>query len=145
MPFPLLATFGVLLVLYMACSLWARLDPRYLIAGGVALLVATACTEAAGYSSAANVLAEYVFLLLGGGVILLLVEPFLRNTRPSTPPLSERPPDAEEHPPDPAEQGNLSSQQALDHLEQQPVAFVDAAGGHDDQQEQSGDPEGENR
>jgi len=74
MTFPFLVVFGVLLLAYMGYSFWQRLDPRYLIGAALVLLVATAITEAAGATPAADTLAEYVFLLLVGGVVLMLLD-----------------------------------------------------------------------
>jgi hypothetical protein len=145
MAFPYLAIFGVLLLLYMAYSLWERLDPRYLIGAGLVLLVATAITEAAGYATAANLLAEYVFFLLGGGVLLLLLDPFLRARGKVGGSSLQRPADAEEHPADAAQQRDLPPEQPLDHLEQQPIPLIDAPGGHDDQEEQPRDAQGQDR
>ena len=74
MDVPYTAIFLGLLVAYLAYSVWARLDGRYPIAAALALLVATAVVDAAGDTSAANSLAEFVFFLLAGGVVLLLIE-----------------------------------------------------------------------
>ncbi len=74
MTFPYVLVFLVLLLAYMAYSEWARLDSRSLIAGALALLVATALVDAAGATDIANTLAEFVFFLLAGGVILLLID-----------------------------------------------------------------------
>lgn len=59
---------------YMGYSVWARLDSRYLIAGALGLLLVTAVIDASGATAAANGLAIFVFLLLAGGVVLLLVD-----------------------------------------------------------------------
>ena|SRR5271155_1123253 len=145
MAFPYLDVFGILLAGYMAYSFWERIDPRYPIGAGLLLLVATAVTDALGASDSANVLAEYVFLLLGAGVVLLLLEQLRgRRIRPATS-LLQGSANPEEHAPDPSQQRDLPSQEPLDHLEQQPVAFVDAPSGHDDQKEQSGDSQSEDR
>jgi len=74
MSFPYVSAFLILLLAYMIYSEWARLDSRYPIAAALALLVATAIVDAAGAVAAANTLAEYVFFLLAGGVVLLLVD-----------------------------------------------------------------------
>ncbi len=74
MSLPYTELFVGLLVAYMVYSAWARLDSRYLIAGALALLVAAAIVDAGGATGAANTLAVYVFLLLAGGVVLLLVD-----------------------------------------------------------------------
>jgi len=71
-PYPLL--FLALLLLYMVYSEWAGLDSRYPVAAALGLLVVTAVVDALGNVPAANTLAEYVFLLLAGGVVLLLVD-----------------------------------------------------------------------
>jgi hypothetical protein len=74
MAFPYLEVFLVLLVLYVAYSIWARLDSRLPIVGGLILLVVAAVIDAAGRVAVANTLTDYVFLLLAGGVLLLLVD-----------------------------------------------------------------------
>ena len=74
MDVPYTAIFLGLLVAYLAYSVWARLDGRYPIGAALALLVVTAIVDAAGDTSAANSLAEFVFFLLAGGVVLLLIE-----------------------------------------------------------------------
>ena len=74
MDVPYNAIFLGLLVAYLAYSVWARLDGRYPIAAALVLLVATAVVDAAGDTGAANSLAEFVFFLLAGGVVLLLIE-----------------------------------------------------------------------
>ena len=74
MTFPFVLVFLALLVAYMVYSQWAGLDSRYLVAGALVLLVATAVVDAAGEPSAADTLAEFVFFLLAGGVVLLLVD-----------------------------------------------------------------------
>jgi len=88
MDVPYTAIFLGLLVAYLAYSVWARLDGRYPIAAALALLVATAVVDAAGDTNAANSLAEFVFFLLAGGVVLLLIEhirdrPAVRGPQPS--------------------------------------------------------------
>jgi len=74
MDVPYTAIFLVLLLVYLAYSVWARLDGRYPIGAALALLVVTAVVDAAGDTNAANSLAEFVFFLLAGGVVLLLIE-----------------------------------------------------------------------
>jgi len=74
MNIPYTPIFVGLLVAYLAYSVWARLDGRYPIGAALALLVITAIVDAAGDVNAANTLAEFVFFLLAGGVVLLLIE-----------------------------------------------------------------------
>jgi hypothetical protein len=143
MAFPYLLVFGVLLLLYLVYSFWERLDPRYPIGAALVLLVATAVTEAVGAGPAADTLAEYVFVLLVGGVVLLLLDrvrnrPVLGETEVS---LVGGTVASEQQSSDPADQGQGTAQEPLDHLQQEPVAPVDAAGGHDDQDEQPRDPQ----
>lgn len=88
LPYPLL--FLGLLLVYMVYSERAGLDSRYLVAAALGLLVVTAVVDAVGDVAAANALAEYVFLLLAGGVVLLLID-HLRTARqpsPGAPPPS---------------------------------------------------------
>lgn len=74
MNFPYAEAFLALFLAYMVYSAWAGIDPRYPIGAALALLVATAIVDALGDVATANTLAEYVFFLLGGGVILLLID-----------------------------------------------------------------------
>ncbi len=74
MALPYEAIFLGLLIAYMIYSQWIRLDSRYPIAGALLLLVAAAVADALGQSDAANTLAIYVFFLLAGGVLLLLLD-----------------------------------------------------------------------
>jgi hypothetical protein len=73
-PFPFAEVFLALLVAYGAYSVWAGLDARYPIAAALFLLVVTAVVDALGSTDAANTLAEFVFFLLGAGVLLLLID-----------------------------------------------------------------------
>ena len=86
MTFPYVPAFLVLLVVYMAYSAWARLDPRYPIAGALLLLVVTAIVDAAGSIDVANTLAEFVFFLLAAGVVLLLIDHVRGEPRTGGPP-----------------------------------------------------------
>ena len=79
MAFPYLEVFAVLLLVYLGYSYWQRLDPRFPVAAALVLLVATALVEAGGATDAADTLAEYVFLLLVGGVVLMLLERVRRD------------------------------------------------------------------
>lgn len=140
MAFPYLAVFGGLLLLYLGYSYWQRFDPRYPVAAGLLLLVVTALVEAGGATSAADTLAEYVFLLLLGGAVLLLAERF--RSRPGRRPASGSGAlPAEEHPAEPTDERQGPSDHPLDHVQEQPVAPVDAARGQDDEDEGAGDGE----
>jgi len=72
--FPYLLVFLALLAAYLAYSEWTGLDARLPIAGALALLLVTAVVDAAGDLATANTFAQYVFFLLAGGVVLLLVD-----------------------------------------------------------------------
>lgn len=74
MTFPFVDLFVALLVAYMIYSVWAATDARYLIGAALLVLLGAAIAEAAGRSTVAATLGEYVFLLLAGGVVLLLIE-----------------------------------------------------------------------
>jgi len=74
MDVPYATIFVGLLLAYLVYSVWARLDGRYPIGAALALLVVTAVVDAAGDVNTANTLAEYVFFLLAGGVVLLIIE-----------------------------------------------------------------------
>jgi hypothetical protein len=88
MDVPYTEIFVGLLLVYLAYSVWARLDGRYPIGAALALLVVTAVVDAAGNVSAANALAEYVFFLLAGGVVLLLIEHVRAHPASEAPPPS---------------------------------------------------------
>jgi hypothetical protein len=72
LPYP--EVFLAVLVVYLAYSVWAPLDPRYPIAMGLALLLGAAVADGLGRTAAANAYAGYVFFLLAGGIALLIVE-----------------------------------------------------------------------
>jgi hypothetical protein len=144
--FPFVPVFLALLLAYMVYSEWAHLDSRYPIAAALVLLVVTAVVDAAGAIAEANTLAEYVFFLLAGGVVLLLVD-HVRAGREapdagaSGGSSSERAGEAE--PAEATEERERAAQQSLDRAEQHPVAVVDAARGEDDEQEEGSEPEPE--
>jgi len=77
-PYPLV--FLALLAVYMGYSAWVRLDARYPVGAALVLLVVAAVADAAGSVDTANTVAEYVFFLLAGGVVLLLID-HLREER----------------------------------------------------------------
>ena len=111
--FPYLELFVGLLVAYMVYSVWAHLDARYPIAAALVLLLVTAIVYAGGASASANVLAEYVFFLLGAGIVLLLVEQFRASRRPA--PADSRPPQGEA--PEASEPGQRSADEPLDRVQ----------------------------
>jgi hypothetical protein len=136
--FPYLLVFLGLLLAYAVYSLWSHLDPRLPLVAAVVLLVAAGVCDVAGDIGAANELAEFVFVLLASGLLLLLLE---RARRPASraAPGSSGAGDAEA--PDPPQERERATEQSLDGAEQEPVAFVDTAGQQDDQDEQAGDAE----
>jgi hypothetical protein len=81
--YPLAEVFLALLAVYMLYSAWVGLDARYPIAAALLLLVVTAVVDALGNADAANTLAEFVFFLLGAGVLLLLID-HIRESRAPT-------------------------------------------------------------
>ncbi|MGA7922593.1 MAG: hypothetical protein WCA77_01270 [Thermoplasmata archaeon] len=74
MGFPYDAAFLALLAVYLVYSVWQHLDPRFPILAALILLVVTALVDAAGAGAEANTLAVFVFFLLAGGVLLLLID-----------------------------------------------------------------------
>jgi len=126
---PFVPVFLALLLAYMVYSEWARLDSRYLIAGALALLVVTAIVDAAGATTAANTLAEFVFFLLAGGVVLLLVDHVREQPRGGpgrTWGSGVRRWDAD--PTDPPEEGQRAADESFHGSEEQTVPLVDATG-----------------
>lgn len=103
MSFPYTDLFLALLLAYMVYSEWARLDSRFLIAGALVLLVGAAVVDAAGATGVANTLAVYVFFLLAGGVVLLLVD-HVREARTAPPPSPATSDGTEGAPQEPAPQ-----------------------------------------
>ena len=113
--FPFTVVFLVLLLVYMVYSEWAGLDSRYPIAAGLGLFVVTFFVSAAGAADLANTLAVFVFLLVAGGVVLLMVD-YVREGRRLPAPLDYelglRPwqPQAAQ----PSQEGQRSSDQPFD-------------------------------
>jgi hypothetical protein len=136
--FPYVELFLGLLVAYMGYSLWAGLDSRYPIAAALVLLVVTAVVDAAGNTAAANTLAEYVFFLLGAGVLLLLID-HVRAGRPT--PSSPKPlrPFSARQTAQPPKPWQGPTDDPLDRLEQQSVPVVHAAGRQDEDDEDERD------
>lgn len=139
--FPFVPVFLVLFLAYMVYSEWARLDSRYPIAAALGLLVVTAVVDASGAVGVANTLAEFVFFLLAGGVVLLLVD-HVREGR-ATPTTADdsglrpRPTEAA----DPAKEREGPPHETLDRPEQELVPLVDAPGEENDHDEQPDDRE----
>jgi hypothetical protein len=134
--FPYLDLFLGLFAVYLVYSALVRLDARYPIGAALLLLVVAAVADAANAVDLANTLAEYVFCLLAGGVLLLLVE-HVRSPAASSAPAggSGEGPTTEGAPTEPTDQGDLSSDQSLHGLKEQLVPPVDASGGDDDYHE----------
>ncbi len=85
MAFSYTYVFVALLVAYMAYSVWARLDARYPVVGALLLLLVAGGFEAAREFHTAELLASYVVLLLGGGLILLWIEHVRSGPTPEPP------------------------------------------------------------
>jgi hypothetical protein len=140
--------FLALLGVYFAYSVYAKLDGRYPIAGALVLLVGAAILEATGDLSAANTVAVFVFFLLAAGVLLLLVE-HVREERARSTGVSgiggthSAAGVAERQAPagDPSDTGEGSADHPLDHLEDEPIAPVDAGRQKDHEDEDRGDAE----
>jgi hypothetical protein len=138
--FPYVLVFLVLLVAYMVYSQWVRMDSRYPIAGALVLLVATAVVDAAGNVPAANTLAEFVFILLAAGVVLLLLD-HARDARRSAASDDSGLRPGQTEPAEPSQDRQGPAEHSLDRAEQHPVALVNAPGQDHDEDEQPGDPE----
>ena len=122
MSFPFVAVFLGLLLAYMVYSAWARLDPRYPVVAGVVLLVITAGVDASGATDTANLLAEFVFFLIGAGVVLLLVD----HARARFGGPSGGGQASVREPSEPPEERQRPAEELLDRLEQEPVPAVNA-------------------
>jgi hypothetical protein len=127
--FPYVPVFLGVLLVYMVYSEWSHLDSRYLVAGALGLLIITAIVDAAGATAAANTLAEFVFFLLAGGVVLLLVDHVRERPRDLEPEGKDSGPRARDaDPPDATQEWQGTPDEALDGPEQESVALVDAPG-----------------
>ena len=144
MEIPYTEIFVGLLAVYMGYSIWARLDGRYPIAAALVLLVATAVVDALGDVTAANSLAEYVFFLLAAGVVLLLIE-HVRERAPSSPTPALGSPATERVSTEAPYERKRATDQSLNGLEEKAVPFVDRSRDYDEQDEQTRDPEAEDR
>jgi hypothetical protein len=137
---PYLLLFLVLLAVYLIYSVWVRLDPRYPIVAALALLIVTAVLDAAGESASSNTFAEYVFILLAGGIVLLLLD-HVRDSRPKPARATGLAPQVltDDPPAQPTDERKRPADQALDRLQKEPVALVNATGRDRDQDEQPGE------
>lgn len=140
-PFPYTELFVALLLAYMAYSVWVRLDARYPIAAALVLLVITAVVDALGATGPANTLAEFVFFLLGAGVVLLLIE-HVRDGR-SAPAAAS--PDlavpSQAVAADAAHEPERPTDQSFNGFEEEPVAVVDTPGEEYAEDEEPGEAE----
>ncbi len=143
MDIPYTPIFVGLLIAYLAYSVWARLDGRYPIGAALALLVVTAVVDAAGDTSAANSLAEFVFFLLAGGVVLLLIEHIRDRPVPARVAASAGAA-SQGVPTEATEERERSPDQPLHGFEQQAVPVVDRPrdedGDHEEQRNPNPDP-----
>jgi hypothetical protein len=142
MDVPYTTIFVGLLVVYLVYSVWAQLDGRYPIVAALILLVVTAVVDATGNVDAANSLAEYVFFLLAGGVVLLVVEqvrsrPTAAATKPSGSVTTEG--GASQT----TQEREGPTDQPLDGLEKKAVPLIDRARREDQPHEEDGDREPE--
>lgn len=79
--------FATLLGAYLVTSAWAGLDPKYPIALAALLLIWIAAAEATGNVAVALTLAEFVGLLLAGGILLMVVSHVRKTRRAGTVPV----------------------------------------------------------
>lgn len=122
------AIFLLLLAAYLAFAAWARLDPRYPLAGGILLLLAGAALDREGYSAAAEILGVDAFLLLLGGMVAMV----LTGRRPG----GLAPPPAAVG--EPVHEGQPEADPALHDLQQHPVPVVDGTARPDDEEVDGG-------
>lgn len=141
MAVPYTEVFVGLLLAYMAYSVWARLDGRYPIGAALALLVVTAIVDATGDTAAADTLAEFVFFLLGAGVVLLLIEHLRERSEAPVAATAVGSP-SERVPTEAPEEGKRSTEQLLDGLEKESVAVVDRPGDENGEHEPQDDSQG---
>ncbi len=138
MSFPYVDVFLALLVVYMGYSVWSGLDSRYPIAAALVLLVVTAVIDATGNVAVANTLAEYVFFLLGAGVVLLLID-HVRDSRREAHATGTSAGPAQGKTAETAQPGKRTADQSLDGVEQQPVPIIDASGDQHEYDEEKRD------
>ena len=138
------AGFVGLLLAYMAYSVWARLDPRYPVAGGVGLLIVAGIADASGAYSAAGVLGIYAFFLFGAGVLLLTIDTARKPRRETlvVPAGGVEPATERGEAPD---ERHRATEEPLHGLEKETVPVVDRPGHDHDQEEEAPDPEHDQR
>lgn len=142
MSFPYTEVFLGLLLAYMVYSVWVGLDARYPIAAALVLLVATAVVDALGNVASANTLAEFVFFLLGAGVVLLLIEHVREGRRAEgATGRSGSGSTAETVPPNSSHPDEREAEQSLDGVEQEPVPLVHALRDEHEHEEEHRDAE----
>jgi hypothetical protein len=140
---PYLEIFVGLLGVYLVVSAMSHLDPRYPIVAALLLLVSAGVADAANAVGLANTLAEFVFLLLGGGVVLLLVERLRGTPAPAVRSgMSAAVVAPQGGAPEPADQRDPHPQERLDGVEEHLVPAVDAPRGEDAEQEPDRDGDG---
>lgn len=125
--------FAVLVLVYLVASYWAGLDPRWPVVGSAGIVLVAALDSARGDVAQANTLAPYALILLGGAVVLLIVTP----DPPPSPGVA--PVEAAAETRQGADQRDGSPQDPLDHLQEQPVPFIDRPRQDDGEDEQPGD------
>jgi hypothetical protein len=72
MAFPYVEVFAGLLAAYLLYSAWAPIDARYPVVAALVLLGVAGAASVANATTVADTVAEFAFLLLAGGVLLLL-------------------------------------------------------------------------
>lgn len=140
MAVPFQDVFLGLLTAYSAYSLYAHLNPRYLVYGALLLLFGAAAADWTGATVAANNLALDVLFTLAAGVTLLAVDLRRGPRSRASGSLASDPPS-----PDAAQPGEAPPEHPLHDLQGEAVPVVDAPRPQDDHHEQTRDPESEKR
>ncbi len=76
-----LALWLVIVSAYAGYSLWARLDPRYLLGAALLMVIAAAVLEALGDVAAANALAVDTFFAFLAGLVVLVLDRAISERR----------------------------------------------------------------